>query len=108
MTQTAQTPLLLTPGMGSVGSITPRDVSSSSSDLDPLTGASGVGGGRPRSSPDGDPHSFESSPVSDRDRTGDSAVPDQENQLPSWYGLCQQPSSGSCNAPDPELESLAS
>lgn len=68
------------PGMGSVGSITPRGCSSSSSDLGPLTGASGVGQGRPSSIPASD------SPW-DRNRDGSlshtgSPVSDQENVMP--------------------------
>ena len=73
---------VVTPGMGSVGSVTPRGSSSSSSDLGALTGASGVGQGRPRSVP-----AFDS--PEDRDRCGDgslsnrgSPVSVQENVMP--------------------------
>lgn len=70
--------------MGSVGSVTPRSSSSCSSDLDPLTAASGVGQGRP-------------DPASDSpwDRNGDespsaggSPISDQENRMPQrWEHL---------------------
>lgn len=74
--------LEVTPGMGSVGSVTPRGCPSSSSDLGALTGASGVGQGRHRSV-----LAFDS--PGDRDRCGDgslsnrgSPVSDQENVMP--------------------------
>ena len=82
MTQAGRNPVPLTPGMGSVGSITPVRASSSSSDLDFLTGASGVGRGRPRSSPDSRTASPGSCSVSDGVRMETSAVSDQENQMP--------------------------
>ena len=76
--QAGQNPSPLTPGMGSVGSITPRGLSASSSDLDPLTGASGVGRGRPRSSPE----SNTGSPGSAKSHARDMTESDQENQVP--------------------------
>ena len=78
--QAGHNPLPLTPGMGSVGSVTPRGLSSSSSDLDPLTGASGVGQGKPRSSLGSDMGSFDDSPA--RQLATDRLESDQENEPP--------------------------
>lgn len=77
--------------VGSVGSVTPGELSRSSSDLDPLTGASAVGQGRPRSSPES---------TSPRNRSESNAldnmgspVSDQENLMPKRYAkiLAGQP-----------------
>ncbi len=68
--------------MGSVGSVTPRELSTSSSDLDPLTEASGVGRGRPRSSPESNTGGLDGSPVSARSHAKDTTESDQENQMP--------------------------
>ena len=78
--QAGLNPLPLTPGMGSVGSVTPRGLSSSSSALDALTGASGVGQGRPRSNLDSDTGSFGGSPA--RQLAMDRLESDQENEPP--------------------------
>ncbi|KAL0021101.1 hypothetical protein WJX79_006880 [Trebouxia sp. C0005] len=104
--QAGQNPSFLTPGMGSVGSISPRGLSASSSDLDPLTGASGVGRGRPRDSPESNTGGLDGSPVSAKRHARDMSESDQENQMPtrfledsSQFQLKQHSSSGQGRGP---------
>lgn len=83
LAQAGRNPSPLTPGMGSVGSITPRGLSASSSDLDPLTGASGVGcRGRPGSSPESNTGGLDGSSISAKSHARDMTESDQENQVP--------------------------